>query len=55
MSVLKGKNVLVTGATGLVGSHVTEKLLELGARVICTYRSTNPKTYFMQKKLNEKV
>lgn len=55
MSVLKGKNVLVTGATGLVGSHVTEKLLELGANVVCTHRSFNPKSYFAHKKLQEKV
>ncbi|MEK9154598.1 MAG: GDP-mannose 4,6-dehydratase [Patescibacteria group bacterium] len=52
---LKGKNVLVTGATGLVGGHLTEKLVEMGANVHITYRSFNPKSYFAGKKLDEKV
>jgi GDP-L-fucose synthase len=29
----EGKNVLVTGGTGFIGSHVVEKLIKLGARV----------------------
>lgn len=52
---LKGKNVLVTGATGLVGGHLAEKLVEMGANVHITYRSFNPKSYFAGKKLNKKV
>lgn len=32
----KGKNVLVTGGTGLIGSHVVEQLLKLGATVRIT-------------------
>lgn len=52
---LKGKNVLITGATGLVGGHLTEKLVEMGANVHITHRSFNPKSYFAGKKLNEKV
>lgn len=50
-----GKNVLVTGATGLVGGHLTERLVELGANVHITHRSFNPKSYFVKKRLNEKV
>lgn len=39
--------VLITGATGIIGSHLTEQVLEAGAdRVICLYRSTNPQSYF---------
>lgn len=52
---LKGKNVLVTGAIGLVGGHLTEKLVEMGANVHITYRSLDPRSYFAKKKLNEKV
>ena len=52
---LKGKNVLVTGAMGLVGGHLTEKLIGLGANVYITYRSTNPKSYFYRKNFSSKV
>src|SRR3990170_4838122 len=51
----KGKNVLVTGAMGLVGGHLTEKLIGLGANVYITYRSTNPRSYFYGKDLDSKV
>ncbi|MBE6047062.1 MAG: NAD-dependent epimerase/dehydratase family protein [Clostridium sp.] len=40
---LKNKKVLVTGAEGFIGSHVTEKLVELGAEVtaLVQYNSFN--------------
>lgn len=50
-----GRNVLVTGATGLVGGHLTEKLIDLGANVHITYRSHNPRSYFSRKNLSAKV
>jgi dTDP-glucose 4,6-dehydratase len=40
-SALRGRPVLVTGADGMVGSHLCEKLLELGARVHVFVRATS--------------
>lgn len=39
MNDLNGKRVLITGATGLIGSHLTERLLSEGAEVIAVGRS----------------
>lgn len=50
-----GKNILVTGGTGFIGSHLVEKLLESKCQVIVPYQSLNPKSYFTSQKLNEKV
>src|SRR3989344_3770104 len=33
MAIFKFKEVLVTGGAGFIGSHLTERLLETGARV----------------------
>ncbi|WP_017211321.1 NAD-dependent 4,6-dehydratase LegB [Clostridium beijerinckii] len=40
---LQGKKVLVTGAEGFIGSHLTERLVELGAKVtaLVQYNSFN--------------
>ncbi len=35
MDSLKDKTVLVTGGAGFIGSHLCDKLVEAGARVIC--------------------
>lgn len=39
MKELEGKTVLVTGATGLIGSHLTQVLLQRGASVVALSRS----------------
>ncbi|MCC6432868.1 MAG: GDP-mannose 4,6-dehydratase [Gemmatimonadaceae bacterium] len=42
MTFWNGKNVFVTGATGLLGSHLTEELLARGARVTVLVRDWVP-------------
>jgi len=50
-----GKNVLVTGGTGFVGSHLIEELVKQGANVVTTFEYTDPYSYFMKKELDKKV
>ncbi|MFT4204503.1 MAG: NAD-dependent epimerase/dehydratase family protein [Chitinophagaceae bacterium] len=38
------KNILVTGATGMVGSHLVKALIERGYTIRATYRTTHPNT-----------
>ena len=54
-TVLKGRNVFVTGGTGLVGSHLVEALVKAGAHVTVLFREANPKSYFFSRELNKKV
>jgi dihydroflavonol-4-reductase len=42
-SSLRGVTVLVTGATGFIGSHLVERLLSEGASVRCLVRPTRPR------------
>jgi len=41
----KDKLVLVTGANGFIGSHLTEALLERGYRVRCLVRRSSDLTF----------
>lgn len=43
----KGRNVFVTGATGLLGSWLTRTLVEAGANVTCLIRDTVPQSYLV--------
>lgn len=52
---LEEKNVLVTGGAGLVGGHVVEKLLALGAKVFVLDIAVKPKSYFESQKLQEQA
>lgn len=55
MKNLKDKNILVTGGTGFVGSHLIEELVKRSANVVTTYLTVNPHSYFFTQKLQHKV
>lgn len=55
MAVFKDKNILVTGGTGFVGSHLVAELVRQEANVVTTFISTSPQSYFFSKRLNKKV
>ena len=38
MTELSGKRIVMTGATGFIGSHVAKRFLEAGAEVYCLVR-----------------
>lgn len=50
---LKNKNVLVTGGTGFVGSHLVKELVKIGANVVTTFEYIDPKSYFVTEKLDK--
>jgi CDP-glucose 4,6-dehydratase len=49
ISNLKGARVFITGGTGLLGSHLTRQLVELGADVVALVRDGLPKSLFYSK------
>lgn len=55
MEGLKGQNILVTGGTGFVGSHLVEALVSRGSRVVVLSRSFDPMSYFATQHLERKT
>lgn len=52
----KSLNILVTGGTGFIGSHVIEKLLQCGyENISSTYIIQEPKSYFWTNGFEKKV
>lgn len=52
-SFWRGKPVLVTGATGLMGGWLAKRLIENGADVIALVRDRCPKTMFATERMGE--
>ena len=50
-----GKNVFVTGATGMLGGFLVERLVEEGAEVVALVRDDVPKSYFHTEGLDKKA
>lgn len=55
MSYWKQKNVFITGCTGLLGSHLSEQLIENGANVVGLVRDYVPKSRIYSEDLNHKI
>ncbi len=58
-NIYQGARVLITGATGLVGAHLTTQLLEQYGdqvqRVVCLTRSADPQSLFYASGLDKRV
>ncbi|MBI2209007.1 MAG: GDP-mannose 4,6-dehydratase [Deltaproteobacteria bacterium] len=54
-SYWEGRNVLVTGANGFLGSWVSKRLVEEGANVICFIRDTLPRSFLNLSGTTDKV
>jgi CDP-glucose 4,6-dehydratase len=51
----KNKSIIITGGAGFIGGHLTEELINLGAKVIVIDIKVHSKSYFAQKKLAKKI
>lgn len=55
MSFWKDRSVLVTGASGLLGSWLTAELVARRAPTVCLVRDWNPESRFLQQGLADRV
>lgn len=52
--ILSGKNILVTGGTGSIGSEIVRQLIPFSPNQIRVYSRDESKHYFLEQELNEK-
>jgi FlaA1/EpsC-like NDP-sugar epimerase len=52
-SMFTGKNILITGGTGSIGSEIVRQLLSLGPNVIRIYSRDEGKQFLLQQELRE--
>ena len=50
---LSGRNVLITGGAGFIGSHVTDRLLDMGNKVTVFDNMSSGKMEFIQHHMNK--
>ena len=55
MSFWRGRNVFVTGATGLLGSALVEELIARGANTICLVRDWVPDSRFAAERMMDRT
>src|SRR5258708_16914440 len=55
MEGLKDKDILITGGTGFIGSHLAQELINHGAHVIIPYIEIEPKSILVLNSLSKKV
>jgi CDP-glucose 4,6-dehydratase len=54
-SFWQGRNVLVTGCTGMLGSWMTQELLNRGAKVVGLVRDWVPQSRLFTEGLSQKI